>query len=123
MLSIALESDGPFQLGDSVRGQLHWRPDGDSRYKGAEVTLGWRTEGRGTKQSETVGALKGSESGTVDAAAGMNIDFEFALPNTGPASYNGSLLRIIWSISGRIDIPWAIDDKASVDITVVDQAP
>ena len=123
MLTIRFESEGPYQLGESIRGQLHWRPDGDARYKGAEVVLGWRTEGRGTKRSADIATLKGAESGTVDAARGMDIDFDLKLPTTGPASYNGSLLRIIWSVSARIDIPWAIDDKASVDVLVADQKP
>ena len=120
MLTIEMLSDGPYNLGETIRGKLIWRPDGDSKYKGATVKLGWRTEGRGTQQKVDVAGLEGKESGQVDGRDGLDIDFEFTLPATGPASYNGSLLRIIWSISGRIDIPWAIDDKASVDIMVRD---
>ena len=54
MLTIEMLSDGPYKLGETIRGKLIWRPDGETKYKGATVKLGWRTEGRGTQQKVDV---------------------------------------------------------------------
>ncbi len=76
--------------------------------RGVRVLLGWRTDGRGTKDSSTVyeetlfaGELPIGE---------QEYPFQATIP-LGPISYAGHYININWFVSAHIDLAWQRDPK------------
>ena len=39
----------------------------------------------------------------------VEIPFEVTIPDDVPVSFDGELIRLIWSLNVRVDLPWAFD--------------
>jgi hypothetical protein len=76
--------------GETVRGAAYWTLGGDP--ESVEVRLFWRTEGKGSTDTEIVASKAFTTPGRVDRR-----DFELAIPK-GPYSFAGRLIAIIWSV-------------------------
>ena len=74
---------------ETVAGRVEWRLD--TPPKDLELRLCWFTRGRGTEESETVGALA-----LGDTASGAR-EFSFGLPGE-PWSVDGTLIGIAWAL-------------------------
>jgi hypothetical protein len=85
MLNLSLQQT-ELSAGDHLSGRVIWT--GSNQPKDIQLTIGWRTEGRGTVDAEKVHlSLINGDS------------FNHLIPCKGPYSYDGQLIRIIWEIT------------------------
>jgi hypothetical protein len=93
MLRIALRETA-LPPGAYLEGTCQWLPDQDERNKKAQLIVGWRTEGRGDVDRETIYQQ--------EIPPDFSTPFTCQIPLTGPYSYDGQLLRIIWEVTAEI---------------------
>lgn len=79
------------EVGSDLTGSCTWIPDGKNQQNSSTLTIGWRTEGRGSIDKEIIYETELIESKTTY--------FKCKIPVAGPISYDGKLLRIIWEIA------------------------
>lgn len=89
MVSVLLERTN-FRPGEAIRGRAFWPVSGGSEE--VSVRLCWQTEGKGGRDSETVGVVVPDGGG-----AGGEGAFTMIAPD-GPFSFSGKLISLIWSI-------------------------
>lgn len=89
MIHIYLDSD-TLEVGEKLSGSCLWTPTSEEGKKNLNLTIGWRTEGRGDVDKETIYEI--------EIPASARTYFSCQIPITGPVSYDGNLLRIIWEI-------------------------
>jgi hypothetical protein len=89
--SIELE-DGKlaYAPGEEVRGRASWTLDADPQ--SVEVHLFWRTEGKGSQDTEIVDSVVLEAPGKQDRR-----EFRLKIPD-GPYSFEGKLIAILWSV-------------------------
>ena len=104
-----------FQFGELIRGRVHVRVDRECQCDKLTLDLFWRTHGMGNKDtgSQLTKTLFQGEWSPGD----FYYDFEFQVPD-GPRTYIGDAINIDWYLVARADIPWAIDPKAELGLTV-----
>jgi hypothetical protein len=83
-----------FTLGDTVSGTCQWSPSDDEKRKTAKLTIGWRTEGRGDVNRESIYEI--------EILPNELTNFSCEIPLNVHPSYDGELLRIIWEV--RVDV-------------------
>ena len=116
-MEIRIRDGDDLRLGDTVAGEISWRPEEETRVKGLRVELLWRTEGRGDSDDAVVARFDGDIGETV-GVTGITVPFSLTLPREGPMSYDGQIIRILWTVRARADIPWGIDVKAERNIHI-----
>lgn len=79
-----------FTPGAEVRGSIRWNLQGNP--ESVEVSLFWRTEGKGIQD---VGVIDTAKFDNPDSLGQR--DFTFTLP-PAPFSFSGKLISIIWAI-------------------------
>jgi hypothetical protein len=79
-----------FRLGEEIRGSILWNFSGIP--EPLELTLFWRTEGKGTKDIGVIETISIETAG----ASGQK-EFKFMAP-AGPYSFSGKLISIIWAL-------------------------
>ncbi len=79
-----------YRPGETVRGEILWALEKPPEI--VRLTLGWWTEGRGTKDAKIVGE---KEWPTTEPAGRES--FEFELPGT-PYAFNGTLITLKWGL-------------------------
>jgi hypothetical protein len=90
-LEIQLEENKTsFKPGEEIRGNVLWNFNGTPLP--LELSLFWRTEGRGTQDIGVVETISIETPG----ASGQK-DFKFTAP-TAPYSFCGKLISIIWAL-------------------------
>jgi hypothetical protein len=67
--------------------------------KQATLDLRWYTEGRGTRDRQIIQSLTLNPE---KIFTGKPLHFELQIPDEGPITYNGSLLRILWEVKARV---------------------
>jgi hypothetical protein len=72
------------------------------------LELRWYTEGRGTLDLKSIHSLTLNPE---KLATGLPIPFTLKIPDEGPITYNGSLLRIIWEVRANADYPGLLSGK------------
>lgn len=106
MSAIAIRLDQTqLTVGEQLSGTVSWNPpDRHQPVKSASLELRWRTEGRGTRDSSVVY----KEVLDLDRLASSSfrpIPFSVRIPEEGPTTYNGSLIRILWELTISIKVP------------------
>lgn len=104
------------ETGGTVAGTVSWSAEGRAP-EAIEVALRYRTEGRGTEDSRRV-AEQRHELDAAGFGSLPTISFRLDVPPEGPVSYDGDLIRVIWEVTARLDIPWARDEKHEVAVWV-----
>ncbi|WP_432560210.1 hypothetical protein [Granulicoccus sp. GXG6511] len=117
MISVEFETREPFVVGQEISGVVTWDPRDVTRGRGFEITVGWRTEGRGDTDRGTISSVRTPFSDGQPTAV-TKFPFRFVLPPDGPVTYHGRLLRVIWSVNARVDVGWAIDPRGSREFMV-----
>jgi hypothetical protein len=116
MIVVEFVEDSVFAAA-TLKGIATWWADRDVFPRSIIVALGWRTEGRGDVDSDRVAEWR--EAGrTVFAGEVVRVPFTFEIPGDGPVSYDGKLIRVIWEVRVRVDLPWAVDEKAEFPFRV-----
>lgn len=119
MIQIQL-NDSILNLGDTIAGSCQWLPSPDGEKKTARLAIGWRTEGRGDVDRQTI----------YEAELQPQIPTRFScrIPTDMPLSYDGELLRILWEVavdfkSGGIQgrLGWGKSREAKVFRVVADR--
>jgi hypothetical protein len=106
-----------YQPGSVVSGAVHLMPARDVQCDRAIAKIGWRTEGRGDRDSANIGEVE-LYRGPLSQNIAVSGRFEFALPDQ-PLSYVGHYINIIWEIAVVVDVPFARDIKQAEQIVVV----
>lgn len=90
------------EAGQQLHGSFTWHPSQPKTPKAAIVTVAWRTAGRGyiDKQNVTEIRLEPGFGFEVNGAS----DFSVLIPSTGPVSYDGGLLQIIWEVHVSVNL-------------------
>ena len=107
MIRIDLQEQS-MSAGDELTGVVIYRTDKPTEIKEAEITLGWYTEGRGSTDRQTV---QSHRLDTQQLLSGIPIPFRFRLPDDGPITYNGALMRIIWELQAVVKKPGLLSQK------------
>jgi hypothetical protein len=84
-----------YKPGQTIRGQVQWQLA--EKPKNAILRLLWYTAGKGT---EDVGVVR--MAAFDNPAATDTRRFEFTLP-TGPCSFSGQLISLIWTLELEVD--------------------
>ena len=95
-------------IGGLIRGKVHVEPKEPIRANAVRVELGWHTEGRGDEDSDTPTSVTVYE-GNLSAATRTTMNFELNVPETGPITYQGHYIHILWTVRAVVDIPWKRD--------------
>ena len=89
-LEIQIEQDRTaFTPGEEIAGSAKWQLDNSQEY--LELTLYWRTEGKGTQDIGIVETLRFDNPESFGER-----EFKLRLPS-GPYSFSGKLISIIWA--------------------------
>ncbi len=110
---IELEHDSVLN-GENVRGRAEWISGGKEPRK-IEVVCRWRITGRANKNEEIID-MKIEDN--IASRNQITIPFEFAIPISGPLSYEGKEFSIIWEIVMTADLPFAFDEEEAKPFTV-----
>lgn len=123
MIDIQLEQQ-TIAAGESLSGTVIWQSDRNEIPKSATISIGWSTEGRGTRDRKTVNKLS-LDPNQFAAAQGDAIPFSLDIPDAGPITYNGNLIRVIWELKILIDMPglFAHNDKQKWPFRVISREP
>jgi hypothetical protein len=122
-LDVDLEQ-GISEVGGRFRGRLRrsgelddLTVEGTSKQavRGVRLTLGYHTEGRGDTDELTVAELQFP----VDNYGRLDAAFELAIPRSGPISYDGRLIRLLWTIEARVDVKLARDLSTHIPVLVI----
>ena len=103
-----LEGRSSFAPGETVQGTVQWN-FGQDNPEAIEISLFWRTTGKGTRDVGVVETVKFNNPGSLGQR-----DFSLKLP-TGPYSFSGKLISILWAVEA---VAWADEQTARQDITV-----
>jgi hypothetical protein len=101
VIEIRLQHD-QVKIGDKLAGSLSFYPDSQQTVKAAIVSIGWHTEGRGSKDEAKVQEMV-FDSTHFSGGSGM-VPFQFQIPAEAPVSIDGQLMRVIWLVSVKIDL-------------------
>ncbi|NJK39312.1 MAG: hypothetical protein HC825_06265 [Oscillatoriales cyanobacterium RM1_1_9] len=112
MISLQLQ-DNILEVGETLTGQFRWT--GTATPKAINLRVCWRTEGRGTVDTEAIytNAFVGTTSFT----------FSCKLPPIGPISYDGQILRVIWEVRAAADFPGLFRRKEEQEVKVFRVVP
>lgn len=119
MLSVEFSGGEEIEAGGVVTGRLIVRPDAAVKVQGSSVSLQWRTEGRGDKESRAVATVDLGALGELGPMQERSFPFEFRVPEEGPMSYDGKLVRILWEVKAHLDVPWAVDEREAFPVRVI----
>jgi hypothetical protein len=113
---------GIVEVGGRFRGRLRRAgqlddiaTDKQQRVRAVRLVLGYRTEGRGDTDEGTVA----EREFPVDAYGRLDVGFELEVPRHGPISYDGRLVRVLWTIEATVDVKLARDRSTYIPVLVV----
>jgi len=116
-LTLRLDDDGAFEAGTTVRGSLLVRADGDVHVDGSKVALAFETRGPGNKhRGDEIVSL--GEAFDLKDGEELSIAFALELPRE-PITMSGTIVSVVWGLRATLDVPWAFDPKAELEIEVV----
>jgi hypothetical protein len=107
-----------YPVGSVIRGSATINAPEATKIRAITASAVWRTEGRGTEDRGAADTVTLHEQ-NLNAGDMLRREFTVNIPKTGPISYNGTYVSILWAVEIRIDIPWAIDVFEYAEITVV----
>lgn len=120
-MTIAVELDQVVaECGGYFTGRVSRQPDADgvsstSRARAVRMVLRYRTEGRGDTNRREVSNLEFP----LQPHGGLDTRFSLAVPASGPISYDGRMIRILYEIEARVDVKLARDPKIERPVLVV----
>ena len=102
------------ECGEAVRGLVRWSPE-EKMPRGIEVELQYHTEGRGDTDRKVMAR---AHHDVAEGDSGGELPVELLAPVDGPITYDGRLIRVIWTLEARLDMRLARDPSASQIVTV-----
>lgn len=112
---ITVQTETPqVAVGQQVRATVSWQHD--STPADLRVELQWFTEGRGDRDAGTVDRVEyTAEQGPIPPI----VEVQFAVPASGPASYEGRMIRIRWQVKATLGLKWKRDPTGTAPLVVV----
>src|SRR5262245_10620623 len=108
------KADRSFVPGERIRGHVTVTTDQQVRCDALTVMLQWRTHGRGNRANGPESTVKLHE-GEWGGGEQHAYAFEFIAPS-GPCSYHGTHVNVDHYLEARVDLPWAVDPKATAEV-------
>jgi len=106
------------EAGGEVKGQVYFLDEVAMLDRCKQLQIECRAHVHGSGSSEHVAAGdKLVRDGPIKVP--LRVPFSFRIPTRGPISFQGRYVKIDWEIEVRIDVPWAIDPKATAAFDVV----
>jgi len=102
------------ECGDTVAAVARWAPE-EKPPRGIDVELTYHTEGRGDTDRKVVARARHD---VTEGESGGELPVELTVPLEGPITYDGRLIRVIWSVTASLDMRMARDPSASHPLTV-----
>ena len=121
-LSIAMVN-GIAEVGGRFQGRLRRSPELDDLaprkqpVRAVQLLLHYWTEGRGRNDAGDIARV----DVPVDRHGRLDVEFALAVPPSGPISYDGRLIRVIWGIQATVDVKYQLDRKLHVPVLVIPQ--
>lgn len=119
MIDFELPNQAMFETGSQLEGKLLWTPKDTKQPKMISVQLKWRSNGRGLRDEGTPQFESFTAPDPIVASQTLSFPFRFSIPSSGPISYAGTLIQLIWELYAEVDLPWAINERKSLEIKVV----
>lgn len=105
-----------YRPGDTLSIVVHLRTQEQIKFRGMDIEVRWRTEGKGTENKATI--YKHSEPGqTLNATLPLSLRMDARLPQY-PYSFAGQLIRLHWEVIVKVDMPWRRDLTATANFIV-----
>jgi len=103
-------ADRTYKFGEPIAGTVRIAAHDDFPCRRLTLIREWKTEGRGNRAG-------GGEEGmiladNVEFHSGETREYPFRFVGlSGPASYDGHYLKVVWHLRAQVDIPLAVDVK------------
>ncbi|MBN2498278.1 MAG: hypothetical protein JXR96_27045 [Deltaproteobacteria bacterium] len=102
--------------GEPLTGEVRVAVNKEVHCKGLTLESQWQTHGRG-ERDKGKGPKRLLFRGKWRPHEKQA--YRFSLPTaSGPCSYHGDLINVVWRLQARADIPWALDPKAAADFAL-----
>ena len=111
-MAFRLELDPPAA---GVTGTAVYTAEKDVTPKHVRLELAWATRGRGDADGGTI-ARGDVEIGPVAAGETVRVPFRFDPPGGMVRPFAGELVELFYLVRGRVDLPWAFDETAEVEV-------
>jgi hypothetical protein len=114
MIKVEL-SKTELRAGEKLTGRAVWNAEGTKTPRKILVEVRKVISGKGMKLEEVIDS---AEELDVASKSQITVPFEFEIPHLGPPTYEGRLFSITWTVTARVDLPFAIDEVESATVTV-----
>ena len=91
-------------VGNELSGKLIWYSPDCHLPRQASAVVHWYTEGRGDRDEQTIFTIP-LEPEQLIRDQRVDIPFVVTIPHSGPITYNGSLIRVIWAVQAWVKLP------------------
>lgn len=119
MIRFELPENQDYIMSSKVTGTVIWKPENDKPVNWIVARLRWVTSGRGEIDDQVVATQDLPLPDSIVVGQEYRWPFSLMLPIEGPITYHGQLLNIDWQIVVEVDIPWALNEDETHEITVV----
>lgn len=103
--------------GGTVRGEAVYTAPKAVTPKHVRLEVAWATRGRGDADTGVM-ASADRPTGPLSEGETVRTPFEATLPADAPRSFAGELIELYWCVRGRVDLPWAFDEKTEAEFAV-----
>jgi|GEM_PF-2510877 len=100
------------EVGDSISGWVEVTATEQLKLNGINIQVGFRAHGRGD-EDRVHQRISGCSATQLEAGQPERLPFECSLPDEGPISWNGKVVKVTWEVLVHLDIPWAVDQYES----------
>ena len=114
-MPLHIDLDPPAGGGGEPTGAVVFTAAKDVTPRRVTVELAWTTRGRGDRAG---GVLASGEVDVGPVAAGetVRVPLSFAPPADLVRPFAGELIELAYVLRARVDLPWAFDETAEVDV-------
>jgi hypothetical protein len=106
------------QPGETLEGEALLTTYEDINCRGVWLEIGYHDRGSGTPNDNRLFQTMFYE-GKLQANKPLTHLFRFTIPETGPVSYEGQIVKIEWYVRIRIDIPFWFDKREEFPFNVI----
>jgi len=92
----------PLRGGDKIRGTVEVKALKELEFSAFRLGFLWHTEGKGNRASGSAGTQQLLGEGRWRGGERVTLPFSITAP-WGPLSYNGKILKVLWSLEARVD--------------------
>lgn len=107
------------EVGGQISGHVLFLDEHGQLEKVRKVEITCRAKLHGSGNTEYVDSWSEPvlHAGPIQVPA--KLPFSFRIPEQGPVSYEGRYVKIDWTVTVKLDVPWAIDPKQEAVFRVV----